>query len=157
MTVVWVRPVDHAHAVAIMFGKGSLILALLAISIAYYFSRSSNKSEVIAVTCKSGSVRGFVSKSRDGRDYYSWLGIPYAKPPVKELRFAVSHQRIQKKSISSFPKCALKNLQDPEPALPWDGTRDGSNYGSACTHFAQFPIPGLLTGDEVRNHEFLYK
>ena len=74
-----------------MLGKVALILALLAISVGYYYSRSSEQLETITVTCKSGSVRGFSGKSRDGRDFYSWLGIPYAQPPVKELRFAVSH------------------------------------------------------------------
>lgn len=42
------------------------------------------------ITTAKGSVRGQVLKSRDGRDYHSFTGIPYAKPPVDELRFKVS-------------------------------------------------------------------
>ncbi|CAG7717047.1 unnamed protein product, partial [Allacma fusca] len=45
----------------------------------------------------------------DGREYYQWLGIPYAKPPVGELRFA-----------------------SPKAVKPWDTVRVTSSYGSWC-------------------------
>lgn len=53
------------------------------------------------VNTKSGKVKGYL---RDGRIEY--LGIPYAKPPVGELRF--------------------KRAQEPEP---WDGVFDAKEYG----------------------------
>lgn len=40
-------------------------------------------------TTKYGTVRGMRLKSRDGRPYYSYTGIPYARPPIGELRFEV--------------------------------------------------------------------
>lgn len=37
----------------------------------------------------NGKIKGQILTSRDGRPYYSYTGIPYAKPPVGELRFKV--------------------------------------------------------------------
>jgi len=36
-----------------------------------------------------GSIRGMTLKSREGRDYYAFYKVPYAKPPVGNLRFKV--------------------------------------------------------------------
>jgi len=36
------------------------------------------------------TIQGITSKLRDGRDFYSFTAIPYAKPPVNELRFEVN-------------------------------------------------------------------
>jgi len=41
------------------------------------------------VRTAKGEIRGRTLKSRNGRDYYSFTGIPYAKPPVDGLRFKV--------------------------------------------------------------------
>jgi carboxylesterase type B len=41
------------------------------------------------VTLDQGILKGRVLKSRGGRDILSFQGIPYAKPPVNELRFKV--------------------------------------------------------------------
>ena len=41
------------------------------------------------VDTRSGQLRGSVQKSIDGFDFYAFKGIPYAKPPVGELRFKV--------------------------------------------------------------------
>lgn len=43
----------------------------------------------IEVKIAKGILRGQILKSRNGRPYYSYTGIPYAKPPVGELRFEV--------------------------------------------------------------------
>lgn len=47
---------------------------------------------VVRIT--KGAIRGITSKSRDGRDFYSFTAIPYAKPPVDELRFEVTFVKI---------------------------------------------------------------
>ena len=49
-----------------------------------------------------GSVRGIVSKG----DYRAFLGIPYAKPPVKALRW-----------------------RPPVPETPWQTTLDATKFG----------------------------
>lgn len=43
----------------------------------------------LEVRIADGILRGQVLQSRDGRTYYSFTGIPYAKPPIGELRFKV--------------------------------------------------------------------
>lgn len=54
------------------------------------FVFSSFCDPVIKIT--TGEVRGHILKSRDGRDFYSFSGIPYAKPPIGDLRFKVIFQ-----------------------------------------------------------------
>jgi len=41
------------------------------------------------VQLAKGTVKGELAKSRDGRRYYSFTGVPFAKPPVGDLRFEV--------------------------------------------------------------------
>lgn len=41
------------------------------------------------VNIASGPVRGFISKTIENIDYAGFKGIPYAKPPVNDLRFKV--------------------------------------------------------------------
>lgn len=36
-----------------------------------------------------GQLIGTVSKNLDGKDFYSFRGIPYARPPLGKLRFQV--------------------------------------------------------------------
>ncbi|XP_049872479.1 juvenile hormone esterase-like [Pectinophora gossypiella] len=57
-----------------------------------------------------------------GSKYFSFKGIPYAKPPLGTLRFKA-----------------------PQPAEPWKGTRDATQHGSICTQFNIFEakiVPG---------------
>lgn len=42
------------------------------------------------VSTRLGKLRGSVQRSIVGDDYLSFKGIPYAKPPVGQLRFEVS-------------------------------------------------------------------
>lgn len=49
---------------------------------------------------KNGKIKGIIRTSRDGRPYYSYTGIPYAKPPVGERRFKVNIH-LKKKIILS--------------------------------------------------------
>lgn len=52
-------------------------------SIRYY-----QREEVIVKT-KSGLVKGFKIASHYNYRYYNFLGIPYALPPIGDLRFKV--------------------------------------------------------------------
>lgn len=44
----------------------------------------------VEVKITKGILKGQILKSRNERPYYSFTGIPYAKPPVGKLRFEVS-------------------------------------------------------------------
>lgn len=42
------------------------------------------------IELQNGMINGTVGKSKDGRLFQRFYGIPYAEPPVGELRFKVS-------------------------------------------------------------------
>ncbi|XP_073998509.1 venom carboxylesterase-6-like [Rhodnius prolixus] len=56
-----------------------------------------------------GRLSGYQSKSRSKRSFIGFSGIPYAKPPVGNLRF-----------------------QDPQPPEPWEGIRKAQFFGNMC-------------------------
>lgn len=44
----------------------------------------------VEVSISQGRLRGSVLQSRNGSKFYAFRSIPYAKPPIGELRFEVS-------------------------------------------------------------------
>ncbi|KAJ8920752.1 hypothetical protein NQ315_004892 [Exocentrus adspersus] len=56
-----------------------------------------------------GQVYGTVEWARYGRQYYSFRGIPYAKPPINDLRFKAS-----------------------QPPEKWEGVRSATREGPFC-------------------------
>jgi hypothetical protein len=52
--------------------------------------RHNLKMTAPTVTIEEGQVKGKTAENYLGGIYYSFLGIPYAKAPVGELRFKVS-------------------------------------------------------------------
>lgn len=42
------------------------------------------------VEVAEGKLKGKVSRTVNNFEYYSFIGIPYAKPPIGGLRFTVS-------------------------------------------------------------------
>ncbi|KAK7590846.1 hypothetical protein V9T40_002459 [Parthenolecanium corni] len=73
------------------------------------FSTFVNYGESILVETKQGKVRGQTEISRSGRNFYAFYGIPYAEPPVGELR-----------------------LEDPVAAKNWEGILDGTKLPPMC-------------------------
>lgn len=56
----------------------------------YYNNESfSQRVDGPLVKTKQGFVKGLTGVSRRGRLFYEYLGIPYARPPVGDLRFEV--------------------------------------------------------------------
>ena len=61
--------------------------------------------DALIVATKAGQIRG-TSRSSGGAEF---LGIPYAEPPIGELRW-----------------------HEPVPPKPWTGVRDASTFGAPC-------------------------
>ena len=75
------------------------------------------------VQTKSGAVVGKIETLPHGKSVHEYLGIPYAEPPVGELRFAA-----------------------PKPAKHWSGTKDVTKFGPSCIQ-ASLPhigVPGTF-------------
>uniref|UniRef100_V5GUX3 Esterase n=1 Tax=Anoplophora glabripennis TaxID=217634 RepID=V5GUX3_ANOGL len=61
------------------------------------------------VNVREGKVRGKISTDFEGNHFYSFQGIPYAKPPLGNLRFKA-----------------------PEPPEIWNGILDATENGNEC-------------------------
>lgn len=78
------------------------------------------------ITIRQGQLNGTVLKSRDGRSFFAFYGIPYAKPPIRNLRFA-----------------------PPQKAPSWQGVRDATKKASVCMQPESFINPETnFTGSE---------
>ncbi|VDM68044.1 unnamed protein product [Strongylus vulgaris] len=56
-----------------------------------------------------GSVQGFEYRTNSGDIAEIYLNIPYAAPPIGDLRF-----------------------EKPSPPIPWDAVRNGTAFGATC-------------------------
>ncbi|MEL0210570.1 MAG: carboxylesterase family protein, partial [Novosphingobium sp.] len=82
-------------------GRKHFRLALMG-ALALGFSAQSMAQTVVSTT--GGEIRGKASSGAE-----AFLGIPYAAPPVGELRW-----------------------REPQAALPWQGVRDATSFGPVC-------------------------
>lgn len=62
----------------------TVLVAVLVIAVAQVTA-----AEVPLVDTEDGRVSGVVEESVKGRDFFSFYGIPYARPPLGKLRFKV--------------------------------------------------------------------
>lgn len=86
-------------------------------------ARSANVVRII-----QGYLRGNIATTRAGKTYYSFQGIPYAKPPVGALRFKA-----------------------PQPAQPWEDVHDALVEGAVAPHIGDF-----LSTDYVGEEDCLF-
>ncbi|PSN30849.1 hypothetical protein C0J52_16130 [Blattella germanica] len=92
----------------IMTGTTAVVLLLSVVNLCFA------QLETVTVQIEQGELRGQVATTVNGLRYYSFLGIPYAKPPLGSLRF-----------------------RSPQPPDPWDGVRDALREGSMCSQVIQ--------------------
>lgn len=64
------------------------VITLLILALVACFYVSANEDE-LHVKIDKGIIKGTYRKSLKGRQFIAFSGIPYAKPPVGELRFQV--------------------------------------------------------------------
>ncbi|XP_063224005.1 juvenile hormone esterase-like isoform X2 [Bacillus rossius redtenbacheri] len=77
------------------------------------------------VRVRQGLVRGSAMTSLRGRRFLAFRGVPYARPPLGDLRFA-----------------------PPEDALPWSGVLDATQDGAMCVQKNYLVAPYELQGQE---------
>ena len=85
------------------------VIAACAVIFATKLIRANEKQLSPVVQTESGAVVGKIETLPQGKSVHEYLGIPYAEPPVGELRFAA-----------------------PKPAKPWSGTEEATEFGATC-------------------------
>ncbi|KAK0072920.1 hypothetical protein PV325_010529, partial [Microctonus aethiopoides] len=65
--------------------------------------------EAPLVKVKQGQLRGIIEKNVNGKSFLAFRGVPYAKPPVGNLRF-----------------------KDPEPPVSWSGVKNATEFRHRC-------------------------
>lgn len=74
----------------ILFSLVVALVILISIYVSVFATKDFDAYKVIET--KDGPVRGQLKTTNfNGKPYYAFQGIPYAKPPVGELRFKVSN------------------------------------------------------------------
>ena len=72
------------------------------------------------VQTESGAVVGKIETLPHGKSVHEYLGIPYAEPPLGELRFAA-----------------------PKPVKAWSGTKHATEFGASCVQPTLPGVPGV--------------
>ena len=98
-----------------------LIPALVALSLG---SRITSAAPTEPIVTQSGRICGV--QDRRNRGAFAYLGIPYAKAPVGELRWKA-----------------------PQPVEPWEGVRDCTRFGPSCLQ----PAAGIIREIQGRQDE----
>lgn len=95
-----------------------LVVAVLCVMSAFYVEQCQSQETVINVK-PLGRVQGSIMSTASDREFYAFRGIPYAEPPIGDLRF-----------------------KDPEPVKPWgDKIIDGTRDGPTCVQYHSFHGP----------------
>ncbi|CAG9768025.1 unnamed protein product [Ceutorhynchus assimilis] len=85
-----------------------IILVIILLACALLYTRNSTDNNLL-VSLPNGQVRGAIYVTKTGKTYYGFRGIPYAKPPVGDLRYEL-----------------------PQSVEPWNGILNASIDGKAC-------------------------
>lgn len=100
------------------FAKSLFLLTLLVLVACEQAPSVDQRTHLVL---SDGEIIGF-----EADDYtHSWLGIPYAEPPVGDLRWRA-----------------------PQPAVKWQGVKQALAFGPACVQ-----LPGMSAGDNAPESE----
>ena len=72
---------------------GVMVAVVTLVALASCITASQVGEDRVVVSTEDGKISGFKEYSTKGRGFYTFLGIPYAKPPLQELRLKVSEKR----------------------------------------------------------------
>ena len=103
------------------------------LSVALLYSSLLPVSDGYAADLVRQTEFGMVQGKQYSHNTLVWLGIPYAKPPVGELRWKSPH--------------------DPEP---WDETRETTAFCSTCTQYKNAARPGTNFNTVLGSEDCLY-
>lgn len=92
----------------------------------YLATSFANKNDLL-ITTNSGQVHGKILSVLDG-EVRAFLGIPYGRPPVGDLRFRA-----------------------PEPTDPWQGVKNATNYANSCFQMPDTKFQGRLNSMCINN------
>ena len=94
---------------------GLAIAVLIALSPSSFAQRTGCEANADNIVCtEHGAVRGIIEG-----DTLAFKGIPYAEPPVGQLRW-----------------------KPPQPVIPWQGMRDASQYAPICPQLVERDVRG---------------
>ncbi len=113
---------------SLLRATGTLLVLLL------FFGCGMDRPSEPRVTVSTGALAGQYGRNPDVRIF---RGIPYAAPPVGDLRWSA-----------------------PRPPLPWDGVRDATKFGSICVQAEQqqgsFYQVEFFPEEEPKSEDCLY-
>jgi para-nitrobenzyl esterase len=92
--------------------------------------RSSMAAPQLLVQTSLGGLGGKISTAVTGESARAFLNVPYAAPPLGALRF-----------------------KEPQPPLPWAGTRDATAYGKEPVQGDEGRLPFQVPRGEGRDPE----
>ena len=111
-------------------------VVLLSVLIGYFWPASSSKkiAKIPSPSTERDTRSGPVIGSEDANNTFVWLGIPFAAPPLAELRW-----------------------RSPQPVTPWTQTLRTTAFRDACVQLSG-PLDGLPdnSGAVVGNEDCLY-
>ncbi|XP_059085955.1 acetylcholinesterase-like [Tigriopus californicus] len=90
-------------------------------------SAASDGEPNLVRSTRSGRIRGVRQKGGNGKDVDMWWGVPYAEPPVGDLRFRA-----------------------PQPVKRWKGIKDALDKPNSCVQISDTMFPGF-SGAEMWN------
>ena len=102
------------------FFKTSLLCSVMNLA------QADGHSKEPVVKIWNGKLSGMEDKTSAGNTFYKFLGVPYAEPPIKTLRF-----------------------RDPMAKKSWSGTLNATELGDECVQYATSPQQAvILSGSE---------
>lgn len=125
-----------------MMRRGLVVsLALLMVSV-----RSSN-NEPMVIETKAGKVEGLRQKAANGQPVDMWWGIPYAEPPLADLRFRPP-KPIQRSALAALEMAA--NLLSLFFFFRWTGIKKAHHRPNSCVQIVDMMFQGF-PGAEMWN------